>query len=86
MLGLKIVPHTLAREVRTEFKVMRWMTRDKKRKNWRVLRVEINRPGCYQVGNTLYMHPDLVAKLPKQEPNPYANLLTTQALWSMYAE
>ena len=64
LLGMKIVPHPLAREVRTEFKVKRHATRDKKRKNWRVLQVEINRPGCYQVGNVLYMHPELIAKLP----------------------
>ena len=65
MLGLKIVPHFLARDVRTEYKVTRWMTRDKKRKNWRVLKVEINRPGCYQVGDVIYMHPELIAKLPR---------------------
>ena len=77
-LGLKIVPHPLARDVRTEFRVARWMTRDKKRKNWRVLRVEINRPGCYQVGDTLYMHPELIAKLPRHEPpNVRAKRATT---------
>ena len=65
LLGMKIIPHSLAREVRTEFKVTRHAARDKKRKNWRVLRVEINRPGCYQVGNVLYMHPELIAKLPR---------------------
>ena len=65
MLGLKIVPHTLARDVRTEYKVTTWATRDKKRKNWRVMRIEIDRPGCWQVGNTLYMHPELIAKLPR---------------------
>jgi hypothetical protein len=66
LLGLKIVPHPLARDVRVEFKVTRWATRDKKRKNWRVMRIEINRPGCYQVGDRLYMHPDLIAKLPSE--------------------
>ena len=66
LLGMNIVAHPLARDVRIEFKVMRWATRKKKRKNWRVMRIEINRPGCYQVGNTLYMHPDLIAKLPRE--------------------
>jgi len=80
VMGLKIVPHPLAREVRTEFKVTRWATRDKKRKNWRVMRIEINRPSCIKVGDVLYMHPDLVSKLPKQQPNPYGHMLTTQAL------
>lgn len=68
LLGMKIVAHPLARDKRTEFKVTRWMTRDKKRKNWRVMRVEIDRPGCWQCGDTLYMHPELIAKLPKAAP------------------
>lgn len=62
--GLWIVPHELAREVRTEYHVVRCSPgRDKKRKNWRVMRVEINRPSAYQVGDTIYMHPELVSKL-----------------------
>lgn len=65
MLGLKIVPHTLARDVRTEFKVARCGPYNRKRKRYYVLRVEINRPGCWQVGDTLYMHPELIAKLPR---------------------
>jgi hypothetical protein len=63
--GLQIVPSTFAREIRTEFKVERWSARGKRRKAWRVTRVEINRPGCLQVGRTLYMHPELIAKLPR---------------------
>lgn len=63
-LGLNIVPTWLARDVRTEFKVTRWSTRNKKRKNWRVMKITIDRPGCYQSGNTLFMHPDLIALLP----------------------
>lgn len=81
LLGLTVVPHTLARDRRTEFKVERWATRNKKRKNWRVLRVEIDRPGCWKVGDTLYMHPDLIAQL----PNEFGHLLTGGALWQMYA-
>lgn len=61
--GMSVVPHSLARDIRTEFKVTTWATRDKKRKNYRVMRLEINRPGCWQIGNTLYMHPELIAKL-----------------------
>lgn len=61
---LRIVPHELAREVRTEYHVVRFSPgRDKKRKNWRVMRVEINRPAAYQVGDIIYMHPELVSKL-----------------------
>jgi len=68
-MGLNIVPHPLAREIRTEFKVSRWATRDKKRKCWRVMRVEVNRPCALKVGNTLFMHPDLIAHLPQQIAN-----------------
>ena len=68
--GISIVPHMFAREVRTEYRVTRWMAgKDKKRKNWRVMRVEINRPGAYQIGNTIYMHPELVEKLKASTPN-----------------
>lgn len=64
MLGMTIVPHPLARDRRTEFRVTSWAAgKAKRRKNWRVLRVEIDRPGCWQVGDTFYMHPDLIAKL-----------------------
>jgi len=60
--GLQIIASPLARDVRTEFKVARWPLR-KKRSSWMVQRIEINRPGCWQVGDTLYMHPELIAKL-----------------------
>jgi hypothetical protein len=63
LLGLRIVPHIFAREVRTEYRVMTWAARDKKRKNWRVERVDINRPSCFIAGNTAYMHPEVIAKL-----------------------
>ena len=67
--GMKIVPHMLAREVRTEFKVARWPLR-KKRRNWMVRRIDIDRPGCLRVGDTIYMHPELIAKLPRlKTPN-----------------
>lgn len=65
-LGLNIVSHPLALEVRTEFKVAQWGLVRKRRRNWRVLRIEISRPGCYQSGNTLYVHPDLVEQLTLQ--------------------
>jgi hypothetical protein len=61
MFGLNIVPSIMAREIRTTFKVSRWPGRSKKRNGWRVERVEINRPGAWQAGNTIYMHPELIA-------------------------
>ena len=86
MLGLKIVPNTLARDVRTEFKVARCEPYNRKRKRYYVQRIEINRAGCWRVGDTLYMHPELIAAMPEQKPNPYGNLLTPEVLWGLYAE
>lgn len=72
MLGFKIVTHPLAVDVRVEYRLIRWASgRDKKRKNWRVVRIETKRPCAYKIGNTLYMHPDLVAKL--REATQYEN-------------
>lgn len=62
MIGVKIVPHAMAREVRDEWRVEPHPTR-KRRRNWRVVRHHIDRPGAYQIGSTIYMHPDLVAIL-----------------------
>lgn len=63
-LGLKIVSQPLAVERRTEFKVEPHGTRRKRRKAWRVVRVDIERPAAFKTGDTVYMHPDLIAKLP----------------------
>lgn len=60
--GLNIFSHPLARDIRTEWKVERNPIK-KKRKGWRVVKQHIDRPGCYQIGNTLYMHPELFEKL-----------------------
>ena len=62
MLGLKIVEHPLALEVRTEWKIEA-MPIAKRRRKWRVVKHRIERPGAYQVGATVYMHPELFAKL-----------------------
>lgn len=56
--GLKIVPHTLA--VRTVHEVRRHPIR-KRRRGWTV--VPIQHTACWQVGDTFYMHPDLVDRL-----------------------
>jgi hypothetical protein len=62
LAGMRVVPHPLAREVRDEWKVERHPT-PKKRRQWRVVKHHIDRPGCYQVGDTFYMHPELMEKL-----------------------
>lgn len=65
LFGIKIVPHLLARDRRTEFKVARCGPPGKKRRRYFVQCIDIDRPGCWQIGGTLYMHPDLIAKLPR---------------------
>lgn len=68
MLGVKIVAHALAREVSDEWHIERHPIK-KRRKNWRVVKHHIDRPGAYQVGDVIYMHPDLVAQLRSVTPN-----------------
>ena len=63
--GMRIIPNPLARDVRYEWKVEPHPI-PKKRKRWRVVKHYINRPGCYVMGNTLHMHPDLIAELRNQ--------------------
>ena len=66
--GLIIVQRPYAERRWVEFKVEPWPIR-KRRRNWRVRRYERREPGCYQVGNTLYMHPELFAKFKRATPN-----------------
>ncbi len=63
--GIEIIPHQLAREVRDEWRVERHPF-PKKRKQWRVVKHHVDRPGCFQIGTKLFMHPDLVAQLRKE--------------------
>ena len=53
--GLRIVAHPLATQI--VYRVQRHPTR-KRRRKWRVVRLQ--EPGCWQVGQTLYMHPVLI--------------------------
>lgn len=62
-LGIGVVSSPDAVERKTVFKVTRWQTRDKRRKNWRVMAIHTSRPTCFTVGQTLVMHPSLYAKL-----------------------
>ena len=59
---LRIVPHQLAIERRTEYRVERIPGR-KRRRRWTVAAHTADRPGCYVIGGVFYMHPDLVRKL-----------------------
>ena len=60
--GMRVVSHPLAREVRDEWKVERNPI-PKRRRQWRVVKHHIDRPGCYKVCDTFYMHPELIEKL-----------------------
>lgn len=66
MFGTRIVAQPLAVEVTTEFRLA---CRNSRRKRWFVVRVETKRPGCWKVGNVLYMHPTLLEQL-KQGATP----------------
>lgn len=68
MFGVNIVPHALAIEARDEWRVEAHPIR-KRRRNWRVVKRHIVKPSAYQIGNTIYMHPDLVARLKEATPN-----------------
>lgn len=67
--GLRIVSTPMAMDVRTEFRVSRYGRWNRKRRRYFVERIEIRKPGFYQVGNALYMHPTLVEQL-KQGGRP----------------
>lgn len=64
--GMMIVEHSLAREVRDEYRVEPHPTK-KRRKNWRVVKHHIDKPGAYVSGNTIYAHPDIIKKLREQK-------------------
>jgi len=63
--GIPIMVNELAREVRDEFKVERNPI-PKRRRGWRVVKHHIDRPGCYQMGGTFVMHPEVYQRLVAQ--------------------
>ena len=68
MFGMNVVSTQMAREVRTEWRVERHPTK-KRRKQWRVVKHEINRPCAYQSGNTIYAHPAVIEQMRLQSLN-----------------
>jgi hypothetical protein len=65
-LGLKIVSHPLAVKVGVKYGVRRWGTLLKKRRGWCVERIETQQPCVVQLGNTVYVHPDLYEQMKKE--------------------
>jgi hypothetical protein len=59
IFGIKIVANPLVTQ-------HRWIVKahpiPKRRRRWSVER--ITEPGCWQMGDVFYMHPDLIARLP----------------------
>ena len=68
MFGLNIVSTPMAREVRTEWRVEPHPIK-KRRRGWQVVKHQINRPGAYQSGNTIYAHPEIVDQLRSEVQN-----------------
>ena len=60
--GFQIIPHPLARDVLDVWRVEKNPVL-KRRRNWRVVKHRIDRPGAYRIGSVIYMHPDLVKEL-----------------------
>ena len=60
LYGMKVVSHPHALE--RKFEVQRHPIK-KRRRNWRV--VSVIRPSCFIAMGTIYMHPELFAKLPR---------------------
>lgn len=60
--GLSIVPHNLALDTFTEFRVQKQPIQ-KRRKNWRVVKYTVTKPGCWIAGGIVYMHPTLFVKI-----------------------
>jgi hypothetical protein len=61
-LGLNVVPSPYAVEARNEFHVEIHPIK-KRRRGWRVVRHYIVKPAVFRIGDTLYVHPDLVERL-----------------------
>jgi len=66
--GLTVVSAPMAREVRTVWRIERNPIK-KRRRNWLVVKHRIDRPAMYRSGNTLFVHPELLAKLNDEVPN-----------------
>jgi hypothetical protein len=62
---MKIIPHPLALNTKTEWRVQKNWKR-KHRRNWRVVKVTVTEPGCWVAGGVMYMHPTLFAKMKEQ--------------------
>lgn len=60
--GIKVYRHVLAVEVCYEWRIERHPIR-KHRRQWRVVKHRIERPGAFQICNSIYMHPELFGKL-----------------------
>ena len=68
LCGIRIISSPVAVEVSVKYIVTRWATRDKKRKNWRVMRVETTKPAILKMPGFVVMHPTLYAALKKAVP------------------
>jgi len=76
--GLRIIQNKLAVNKRVEFKIERCSAKNKRRKAWRVLRIETNEPACWAVGDTFVMHPYLYERLKSASNAPLAHFASAK--------
>lgn len=69
LFGLNIVSHRFALSVKYVFTVEKTAIR-KRRRGWRVIKTKVETPCAYQVGGTIYAHPEIIQKL-KRESSLY---------------
>ena len=62
--GLRVIVNPLIVEVKIQHDLVQNVKR--RRKRWSVQRIKSERPGCYQIGDTLVMHTDIYNAIPKE--------------------
>lgn len=65
MFGLRIYQSPLVTTTEVRWVLEKHPTQ-KRRRNWRPVRTEVQKPAAYKTAEGIFMHPDLYAQLPKK--------------------